>query len=230
MTTSRRRFLLAGGTVAAAGLAGCLSSGSADLPDEVPSTAVTNAPIPESPGDYDYATTGSGESPTITYYGNWKCPYCARFSTNALNTIVSDYVEPGDLSLRFRAWTGFLGSDDVRAGKAGLAVWNVAPDTYWTFHEYVMAHQPPESKKWATTDWLTTAAEKVGVSGVDAVRSRIESDRYNSLLRKTADRAQSAGYQGTPTLVVDGQTVQAMTQEGNLPQSTRNALDQLASK
>ena len=229
MTSSRRRFLLAGGAVAATGLAGCLSSGSADLPDDVPDTAVTNAPIPDSPGDYDYATMGSGDRPTVTYFGDWKCPHCATFSMEVLPTIVSEFVEPGDLALRFRAWNIFQ-NDDVRAARAGLAVWNVDPESYWTYHEYVMANQAgPHTKEWATTDWLTTAAEKVGVSDVDAVRSRIEDGQYGNLFTKTQNAARQLGLQGTPGLVVDGQPVQAMQSE-ELPQSTRNALDQFASR
>jgi protein-disulfide isomerase len=230
MTSSRRRFLLASGTIAATGLAGCLGGGSADLPDDVPDTPTTNAPIPSSTDGHTYATMGTGDGPTVTYLGNWKCPHCATFSTGALNDIVTDYVEPGDVNLRYRAWTGFMGNDDVRAGKGGLAVWNVAPDRYWTYHEYVMANQPSSSQEWATTDWLTTAAEKVGVEDVDAVRSGIESDEYNSVLQRTADDAQNAGYRGTPTLVVDGQSVSPMTESGDLPDSTRSALDQLASR
>ncbi|MFD1511949.1 DsbA family protein [Halomarina rubra] len=228
MTSSRRRFLLAGGTIAAAGLAGCLADGSSDLPDDVPDTAVTNAPIPDSPGDYDYETMGSGDRPTVVYYGDWKCPHCATFSTGALNELVGDYVQSGDLDLRFRAWNIF-GNDDVRAARAGLAVWNVDPQHYWTFHEYVMENQGESSREWATTDWLTTAAEKVGVSDVDAVRSQIEDDEYTRLMSRTATDATNAGYRGTPTLVVDGQVVKAY--EGDsLPQATRNALDQFASR
>ncbi|MFC5970514.1 DsbA family protein [Halomarina salina] len=229
MTSTRRRFLLAGGAVAATGLTGCLSSGSADLPDDVPDTAVTNAPVPNSPGDYDYATMGSGDNPTVVYFGDWKCPHCATFSTNVLPTIVSEFVEPGDLDLRFRAWNIFQ-NDDVRAARAGLGVWNVDPATYWTFHEYVMANQAgPHSQEWATTDWLTTAAEKVGVSDVDAVRSQIENEQFGSLFSDSQNAARQFGLQGTPGLIVDGQRVRAMESEA-LPESTRNALEQFASQ
>ncbi|MWG35261.1 DsbA family protein [Halomarina oriensis] len=229
MTSSRRRFLLTSGTVAATGLAGCLGGSSADLPEDVPDTPVTNAPVPSSTDGLTYATMGSGDGPTVTYFGNWKCPFCAEFSASALNDIAADYVAPGDLNLRYRAWNIFQ-NDDLQAARAGLAVWNVAPDRYWTFHEYVMTNQPPESQEWATADWLTTAAERVGVEDVDTVRSRTESDQYDDVFQQTASDAQSAGYRGTPTLVVDGRNVSPMTESGELPDSTRSALDQLASQ
>jgi protein-disulfide isomerase len=122
-----------------------------------------------------------------------------------------------------------MGPDDVRAGKAGLAVWDVAPERYWTFHEYVMANQPSAGKEWATTNWLTTAAENVGVEDVDAVRSRIESDRYEDLLQQTVQDAQDAGYNSTPTLAVDGRSLSPYDGD-SLPQSTRNALDELTGR
>ena len=228
MTPSRRQFLLTGGAAATAGLAGCLGGNGVNLPDEVPSTAVTGVPIPDSPADHEYETMGTADGPTLTYYGNWKCPHCATFSTGALNELAADYVEPGDLNLRFRAYTGFMGADDTRAGKAGLAVWDVAPERYWTFHEYVMVNQPSSGREWATTNWLTTAAEKVGVEDVDEVRSRITSDRYDDLLQRSIQDAQAAGFSSTPTLAVDGRRLSHGGE--SLPQNTRDALNQLAGR
>jgi protein-disulfide isomerase len=227
MTPSRRQFLLTGGAAATAGLAGCLGGNGTNLPDEVPSTAVTGVPIPDSPGDHDYETMGTADAPTLTYYGNWKCPHCATFSTGALNELAADYVEPGDLNLEFRALI-LWNNDDVRAAQAGHAVWNVDPERYWTFHEYVMANQPSSSKEWATTNWLTTAAEKVGVEDVDAVKSQIQDGAYTDLIERTSSEANSAGFGTTPTLAVDGRRLSHGGE--SLPQNTRDTLNQLAGR
>jgi hypothetical protein len=112
---SRRQVLATGSVVA---LSGCLggggdsnrSSGAQENED------VANAPVPDSPSSLTYGTMGGGDRPTVTYYGNWKCPYCAQFSASFLGDLVTDYVESGDINLRFRALSyingkPFLGPD-----------------------------------------------------------------------------------------------------------------------
>lgn len=216
---TRRQFVAAAGSSFA--LAGCLGDGGSDdpagtvtVPDApVPDGPVANAPVPDdAPEGYTYATMGSGDGPTVRYYGNWKCPYCAQFSTGFLSDLVTDYVEPGDVDLEYRALSyfdgePFLGADAPRAARAGLAVWNVDPGSYWTFHEYVMANQPPEAQAWATTDTLVAFAEAAGVEGVDAVREEIESGAYETAVTDTSDAASAAGVDSTPALVIDGEAL-----------------------
>lgn len=169
----RRQLLGVLGSAATIGLAGCLgttgSSGESANTSSRGSTVegpVANAPLPKNPSAYTYATMGRENRPTVTYYGSWKCRYCAQFSTGFLKEIVTDYVESGTVSLTFRALAyingqPFLGPDAPRATRAGLAVWNVDPETYWEYHEYVFANQPPESKQWATTEQLITFAKRL---------------------------------------------------------------------
>ena len=236
---TRRAFLAGAGLAGVSALAGCLSSGGSEgTPVGTPPPgAVSGASIPDDPASHDYATAGSGDSPVVTYYGNWKCPFCADFSTGEsdqpvlpLGTIVADYVEPEGCSLRYRGLAygsngePFLGPDAPRATRAGLAVWTVDPERYWNYHEYVMANQPPEGETWATTDRLVSFARDAGVGSLEEVRSAIESDRFEGPVEATTEAAASAGVSGTPTLVIDGSTYSPFE-----PGKTREALDALTS-
>ena len=236
---TRRRFLAnaGAGLAGATALSGCLGGGGGADVGTPPPGAVSGAPIPDEPSSYDYATAGSGDAPVVTYYGNWKCPFCADFSTGesdrpvlALGTVVADYVEPGDCSLRYRGLAygsngePFLGPDAPRATRAGLAVWTVDPDAYWTYHEHVMANQPPEGETWATTDRLVSFARDAGVAPVEDVRSAIEDGRFEGPVGATTEAAAAAGVSGTPTLVIDGSTYSPFE-----PERTREALDALTS-
>lgn len=230
-TISRRKLLGAVGTGLTIGAAGCLGSPSDISGKSVPNNVVTNAPLPSNPGEYKYAVMGKSDAPvTVTYYGNWKCPYCADFSSGFLKTLVSDYVQPGDIQIEYRCLAyfdgqPFLGPDAPRAGRAGLAVWNLDPEKYWTFHEYIFKHQPPESQRWATTDALVGAMEAVGVSGVGQARKWLNGDKFQSALEKTADRASQLGISGTPHLVVDGSVVSPFKK-----QQTRQAIENALNK
>ena len=224
--TTRRQLLATGGILT---LSGCLGGGNEGSSNTVTDEAVANAPIPSDPTSSTYATMGSANRPTVTYYGNWKCPYCAEFSTGFLGNIVTDYVAPDEISLCFRGFAyidgePFLGADAPRAARAGLVVWNVDPDTYWRYHEYVFANQPPERESWATTDKIVSFAEQAGVTDTEQLRTKLQNQAYESLVRKTSQAAADAGVSGTPTLVIDGETVNPLSDE----QGTRTLIEQLA--
>ena len=214
----RRALLLAGGTAVVGGAAAVgktlnKTKTSSTVGEPNSGEIVEGAPLPSSIANHQYAVAGTGNTDiTVTYFGNWKCPYCAQFSTGFLSTLITDYVKPGEITLKYRniAYIGgdpFLGPDAPAAAQAGLAVWNNDPDSYWRYHEYVFQNQPPESKQWATTERLMSFAEETNVSDPSVIRSAIQGRRYEDALRKTSDDASAANIQGTPTLLVDGTTV-----------------------
>ena len=222
---TRRQFLATSGALA---LSGCLGGENIESTNTAVD-AVANAPDPDDPTSSTYARAGAADRPTVTYYGNWKCPYCADFSTGFLGNIVTDYVEPGDISLQFRALAyidgePFLGSDSPRAAQGGLGVWNVAPETYWRYHEYVFANQPPEGEEWATTNKLMSFAEEAGVTETEQLQTKIQEQAYESPIRETSQAAVDAGVSRTPTLVIDGETVNPLSDQ----QRTRTLIEQLA--
>lgn len=248
MTPTRRRLLAAGGVVALGGCSALSSSGDSSdgengtgdgdgngsgTPTASPTASpagspVADAPISEQPGEYTYAAMGT-TGPVVTYFGNWKCPGCAEFSTGFLGEIVREYIDPEDLRLRFRGVAyrpngdPWMGPDAPRAARAGLAVWNVDPDSYWPYHEQVFAEQPPEDEEWATADRLAEFARAAGVDNVEEVRSQVESGQYEDPLQSSADEAEST-IEGVPTLLIDGETVVPTEDK----QRTRELLDQTA--
>jgi len=224
---TRRQLLLAGsGTTAVALVVGgsVLTNGPSTGSDEgtdsnTETTSVGAAPIPESPSERQYATMGSADAEvSVSYFGSWKCPYCAQFSTGLLPQLVTEYVEPGTIALEFRNLTyidgePFLGPDAPAAGQAGLAVWNSEPDSYWAFHEYVFQNQPPESDQWATADRLVEFARAADVSDTEPIRTAIQETQYEEALRATGSAAEDSGVTSTPTLLIDGTTINPLGNE-----------------
>jgi protein-disulfide isomerase len=220
--TSRRAFLASAATATGL-LAGCSSNTEVTTP--APDDPVASAAIPDAPDEYQYATMGASDAPlTVDYYGNWKCPYCGQFSKNGLGRIVTEYVQPGDVKLRFRAltylqnddgeWQVWLGEDAARASEVGLAVWNAQPEAYWPFHETVMGSQGNERTEWATFDALEAMATSAGVENWSEIEQAANTEQYRERLLETSRDASRAGISGTPTLDVDGQVVSAITRDG----------------
>lgn len=226
---SRRSLLIAGGAALAGGAAtvggvfsGATKTDAGSQKEETETSrgggdsqpgAVASAPVPSSPAEHRYPVMGPADAAvTVTYFGSWKCPHCARFSTGFLSTLVRDYVDPGKITLKFRdlAYINgdpFLGPDAPAAGRAGLAVWNDDPQSYWAYHEAVMANQPSDRKRWATADRLVSVAQHAGVADPSVVRTAIDEQKYEDTLRATSTAAADAGVQGVPTLLVNGTTV-----------------------
>lgn len=227
---SRRRVLVAGGSSLATVLAGC-SGGSNGGDSTDTGDSVASAPVPSSPSDYGYAVMGTGDADlTVTYFGSWKCPYCAQFGNDFLGQLIADYVAPGEVAIEFRnmayiSGQPFLGPDAPAAGRAGLAVWNNEPESYWAYHEYVFRNQPPEDEQWATADKLVTFAEAAGVSDPSVIRAAIDQQNYEDPLHATDDAAAEAGVEGAPTLVIDGTTINPLGSEDQTRQLIEDALE-----
>lgn len=226
MELNRRKFLsgtIAGGSLL---LAGCTGGQSYGKGHDVPDGPVANAPIPDNPSEQAYPTMGSTDAAVpIYYFGNYKCPFCAEFSTEVLPGLVEDYVVPGDALIQSRSLVyvndqPFLGQDSPRLGQADIAVWKNDPEQYWTFHEYVFANQPPESKIWGSIDNIMNFVEGSNVENADQIKEEITNNAYSQELQKTSQTANGLGISGTPLLWIDGTVVNGLEE-----QQVRNAIE-----
>lgn len=174
-----------------------------------------------------YPRLGRADAPTIAIlYGNWKCPHTQEFVLNQLPTLVDRFVEAGDLaiehrSVAYRSGEPFLGPDAPRAARAGRAVWDLDPQSYWSYLAYVFANQPQERHEWAQPALLLEFAEASGVSATAELRRRLRTGAYAGPVRATAAAAARRGVTSVPRIVVDG-TVTAPTVD---PEATLAQLD-----
>jgi protein-disulfide isomerase len=200
----RRYFLLAGGLTGAAAIAG----GGAVLASRSGGLLGRSAnPV----DDYEYGRIGADDATaTITYFGSYKCPHCARFNSGMFEELLTEYVEPGDLAIVYRNLSyfngrTFLGSDAPNPGHAGLAVYNNDPDVYLDYHDRIFEMQSSVSR-W-TADRLANLAEEVGMSDPGVIRTAVQERQYINALEATDQAAQDAGVEGTPGLLIDGSVV-----------------------
>ncbi|RDZ62179.1 thioredoxin [Haloferax sp. Atlit-12N] len=178
--------------------------------------------------DARYPTIGTADT-TVTVYGSWKCPYTQEFVRQQFGGLVEDFVATGDLSIEFRnvAYMDgepYLGPDAPRASEAGLAVWNIDPESFWTYFSYVFANQPQERRDWATTENLVRFAEVAETNGIDQIRRAIRSRAYAQSVQLSADSAAELGVTTVPRVATDDE-VTAPTVD---PQATREQLERVA--
>lgn len=191
-----------------------------------PSRNFAGVPIPSDPGAFEYATMGTDGAPvTATMYGAWFCPYTDRVAKNFLGTLVAEYVRPGKVTLTFRAvpyddGEGFHGPDEPKVARAALAVWNNAPQAYWSFFSYLFANVPAVGT-WSVEDVLRVA-EAAGVEAADPIRRAYEGTAgYREEIAATMERVREIPIRAVPRIVV-GETV---SRPSVAPQATIDQLE-----
>ncbi|WP_227354948.1 DsbA family protein [Haladaptatus salinisoli] len=186
---------------------------------ESPPGVYRSATVPGRPSKFTYATMGTDDAPvTATVYGAWKCPHTADFVFGLMRDIVERYVESGDVALEFRAVAyrngeGFHGSDEPRAARAGLSVWNNDPASYWNYFEYMFQNRSGVDG-WATTETLLRIAKKAGVTNLGTIESEIENGTHQKRIERTMERVREIPIGAVPRVVVGG-TVTAPTVNPN---------------
>ena len=142
---------------------------------------------------------------TLDYYGDLECPICREFSTTTLPGLITDYVRPGELKIRYlsletasRDEATFLAQQTAAyaAGRQGRA---------WDFIELFYLEQGQEDTGYVTPRFLTGIATQIPGLAVSAwSQERFEP----ALTAQVQDESRSFAALGlpvaTPTLLVRG--------------------------
>lgn len=172
-----------------------------------PDISLSDVPLPDENTRYARMGQPNAET-TATIFGSWKCPYTQDFVLNQLPQIVDDFVRSGDLQLEYRAVAylngePFLGADAPRSSRAGLAVWDVDRESYWSYFAYVFANQPQERYEWGQPSLLRRLAEESGVDQPGQIESVANSDAFSNTVRATTGVADDAGISTVPRVMTD---------------------------
>lgn len=155
------------------------------------------------------AYIGRANAPvTIKYWFDYQCPFCERFETQTLPTIVSKYVETGKLKFEFHMFP-FLGEDSSTAALAGRAVIDTAPKKFFLWQQTMFANQGPENSGWATKDRVIAITKFVPGIDADKVGKLMDQKRadYRKLIDADKNEGQKDGINGTPGFYIGGQTI-----------------------
>ncbi|WP_129114253.1 DsbA family protein [Halegenticoccus tardaugens] len=191
-----------------------------------PTGAVRSAAIPENAADRDYPIAGTGSAGVeATLYGGWKCSYTASFVKGELNDLIGTYVEPGDVDLEFRAvpydnGEPFHGDDEPGVARAGQAVWNEDPESFWPYFAYLFENQRT-TNDWYSAERIRAVADAAGVSDAVNIEAAVDGDAYEERIDATMKRVDEIPVAAVPRLVVADE-VYAPTVDFK---ETRRALD-----
>ncbi|MFZ0159972.1 MAG: thioredoxin domain-containing protein [Kineosporiaceae bacterium] len=147
---------------------------------------------------------------TIEAYEDFLCPACRSFETaNAAQ--IDAWVKAGTVKVVYRP-VAILDDRTTPAGystralNAAAAVLNSSPTSFVAFHRALFDAQPEEGGPGLTDDKLIELAVTAGATK-SAIEPVIREQKYKLWTQTSTDAFSKAGFNATPTIVVNGKKI-----------------------
>jgi protein-disulfide isomerase/uncharacterized membrane protein YphA (DoxX/SURF4 family) len=204
----RRHLIEWGGTAA---LIGLLMVVGAALQAQTYGTADPNADEPVGTVGKYQIPRGVGTAPVkVQIIEDFQCPNCRLFD-QLLGKQITTYVDNGKVLVLYQIVTYLDDASTTdyssRAANAAACVQNLdGTDDFVRMHDTLFAHQPAEGSAGLTNDQLIDDAVASGADRA-AVTTCINEDRFGAWAAAATDQASKDGYVATPTVIVNGVTI-----------------------
>ena len=167
---------------------------------------------------------GDADAPaTLVEIADLQCPFCAQYSSEALPSIVEDYVRTGKLHYELHI-RSFLGRDSVRA--AGAAAAAADQNLMYQFSDLFFRNQGPENSGYADDDFIRGVASQVEGLDAEAVVAAADDPLAQPAVRRAEQFARDLGSTATPDFYVRrGDRLTPVTPQGTSPEAYAAAID-----
>jgi protein-disulfide isomerase len=147
-------------------------------------------------------------SVTVVEFGDYRCPYCARFEQATVSKLKDQYIDKGEVKFYFINFA-FLGEGSHKAALAAECVYEQDKKQYWDYHQAIYDNQGPETEDWVTEDLLMDLARE-HTEGLDygELERCIENEETLQEVRSDRELARTNAVDSTPTVFVNGKKIQ----------------------
>ena len=170
---------------------------------------------------------GNANAPvTVVEFGDPQCPVCAAFSEQVAPDLISSEVKGGNVKYEFQPYL-IIGPDSKPAMKAALAAGEQG--RFWNYLQLFYRNQGGENSGYVTDDFLTNIARSAGVPDVEKWNTDRNDPKWDAVIQQGSSQAESLGFNGTPSILVDGPNGQKAIGGGTIPnlQQIRSAIQQV---
>jgi protein-disulfide isomerase len=158
---------------------------------------------------------GPADAPVkVAVYEDFMCPFCGQFEA-ASRSSLERHIEAGDVQVQYHV-LNFLDRSSstkysTRAANALAVVLDTSgPTVAKKFHDLLFEHQPAEGSAGLSDAQLVDYAVQAGAKA-SKVRPGIDDLRFEQWVGNVTDRASKDGVTGTPTVRIDGKTLEYQT-------------------
>src|SRR3954453_21279017 len=136
---------------------------------------------------------------TVIQYVDLQCPFCRQFETEAMPTILTDYVRNGKAKIESRI-IAFIGPDSQTGREAALAAGK--QNKLFNFTQLMYDNQGTENTGWLNDDVIKSAAASIPALDANRLQSDRGSDSVKSQMHTFDAQAKDAHVNSTPTIYV----------------------------
>ena len=164
---------------------------------------------------------------TVIEYGDPQCSSCKFFSENVTPDLISGEVQPGKAKYEFRPFL-IIGPDSKPAMKGALAAGE--QNRLWQFLQLFYLNQGGENSGYVTDSFLTGLARAAGVPDISKWNQSRNDPKWDATIQQGSSQADSFGFTGTPSIVVQGPKGQKAIGGSTIPtlQQVQAAIQQVS--
>jgi protein-disulfide isomerase len=160
-------------------------------------------------------------SVTVVEFGDYRCPYCARFDQAVVSKLRDQYIETGEVKFYFVNFA-FLGQGSQQAAVASECVYNQDKEQFWDFHHAIYENQGSEREEWVTEEFLMNLArENTEGLDYDELQQCISDSETREEVLSDKQMARQNGVGSTPTVFVNDRKI-----NGNSFPVVKSAIEQ----
>lgn len=192
--------LLIGGSITAFSNFGGQNNSSSSNPADI-QQLISNLTTPVIPGA---KAIGDDSAPiNIIEFGDYQCPFCARFNQETKDELVSKYVDTGIVRFGFKDLViNDLPKDKLSTLGAEASYCAAEQDKYWDYHDEVYRNSRGENTGWISNDSLVGFAKNINMPNIAQFTDCLDSHKYNQLVVQNDIFAKNLGLGSTPTFLV----------------------------
>lgn len=167
-------------------------------------TAVTASVSDPLPRD---VILGNADAPvTLIEYGDYQCPFCARFYVQTEVPIRDNYVASGKAKIIYRDFA-FLGQESLDAANAAECAKDQGK--FWAYHDALFTAEHSDNIENNGNLNRTLFLKIAGDLGMDLSKFTpcVDSNQYVEEVKKSYTNASAVGVEGTPATYVNGKVV-----------------------
>ena len=201
-------------------------NGSSNPPANVAGVAQVNTELKGIPQS-GQVLGDSGAPVTVTEYGDPQCSSCKFFSERVAPDLVSSEVRPGNVRYEFQPFL-IIGPDSKPAMRAVLAAGE--QNRFWQYLQLFYLNQGGENSGYVTDSFLTNLANGAGVPDIGKWNQSRNSSKWDATIQQGSSKANSFGFTGTPSIVVQGPNGQKALGGNTIPtlQQIQAAIQQVS--
>jgi protein-disulfide isomerase len=163
------------------------------------------APVPVKVSIDDDAVLGDPDAPiTVVEFSDFECPFCQKFFSNSLPSIIENYVNTGKVKLVYRDYPLASHSGAFLAAEAAECAGE--QDAYYAMHDLLFQ----ELSVWnIAADPVPIFKQFAADLGLEVLEFNACMDSHKMQAEVSADMSDgiAAGVSGTPTFFINGQKI-----------------------